>query len=110
MLTLDDPDYAADTLVTELTNICNSISPYKLIQCNKKYIPWIDKNYLQQTIFRDNLHKTAIITDDQDNWRLYRQQRNKCNRLNKDNNKKYYQTRLNKPDKVTKNMTQNFND
>ena len=90
--------------MTQLTNICNQISPYRLIQCTKRYTPWIDKDFLQQTDLRDNLHKQAILTDDTEDWRLYRQQRNKCNRLNKDNKTKYYKNRLNKPDRNTNNV------
>ena len=93
--------------MAEISNKVNEFAPYKLIQCNKNDTPWTDITHLQETNLRDNLHKTAILTNNQSDWRLYRRQRNKCNRINKDNEKKYYDKRLNKPDKVMNNKTQN---
>ena len=76
----------------------------------KKYAPWIDWNYKNETTKRDNFYKTARETNDPNDWRLYRQQRNVCNRLNKDNKTKYYTNRLNKTNIDITNDTSDKND
>ena len=50
------------------------------------------------------------MTDNTEDWRQYRRQRNICNRLNKTNKQKYFEDRLNKPDKNDNNLNNNDKD
>jgi len=36
-----NPDLIAETMVNEISNIIKIIAPDKIIQCTKKYSPWI---------------------------------------------------------------------
>ena len=72
------------------------LAPSKLIQFNKKYAPWLDKNYREQNNIKDIYHKTAVSTDHPDDWRLFRSQRNIVNRLVRQNKINYYSQKLNR--------------
>ena len=91
-----DPDAIAEILINELSLIIETISPSKKIQCSNSFCPWLDDEYRIEASIRDNLHTIARTTNTEVNWRLYRQQRNKVNRINTNNKTKYYEARLNK--------------
>ena len=59
----------------------NCIAPAKKIQCNDKYAPWIDNEFIGQAKLRDQYHSNAKSTDSNDDWRLNRVQRNITNNL-----------------------------
>ena len=82
-----DPEIIANILINEISIIINCIAPAKKVQCNTKYAPWIDDDFIIQSKLRDDLHKKAKLSDSQEDWRQYRSQRNIANNLNK--NKKY---------------------
>ena len=73
---MDNSDHIAQSMVYEVSQIIERISPSKLIQCSKKYAPWLNENYFQQTTLRDKLHKIAVDSDNPNDWRQYRRQRN----------------------------------
>ena len=75
--------------------IIESISPSKRIQCTNKYAPWIDSNFINQAKIRDNLHMVAKKSNIEGDWRIFRQQRNLVNNLNKANKNNYYKSKLN---------------
>ena len=75
--------------------IIESISSSKRIQCTNKYAPWIDSNFINQAKIRDNLHMVAKKSNSEGDWRIFRQQRNLVNNLNKANKNNYYKSKLN---------------
>ena len=61
----NDTNYIAECLVNELSIMIETISPGKLVQCNKHYAPWIDNNFVTQSQLRDKFHKIAVSTNNQ---------------------------------------------
>ena len=53
----------------------------KLIQCEKKYAPWIDKDFIDEAAKRDKLHSIAIDNNTNENWHMYKMQCNVVNHL-----------------------------
>ena len=66
-----------------------------MIQCKNTFQPWVDKNFKIESNKRNILHSQAVKNNDEISWRLYRNQCNKVNCLNKSNKAKYYEKRLN---------------
>ena len=98
VLESNDSDFIAETLINELSIMVETLAPAKLIQCEKKYAPWIDHEYIHEAELRDKFHSIAISNDTPENWRVFRSQRNKVNRLVKSKKSNYYNKRLNKID------------
>ena len=106
IFSLTDPNEIANIIIFELSRIIEFLAPAKKIQCSKKYCPWVDSNYRIEANKRDTLHSEAIKINNPLAWRLYRNQRNLCNRLNKTNKAKYFSDRLN----LNKNLESDEND
>ena len=70
-------------------------SSFKKIQCSNSYAPWINDDFLRESKIKDNLHKIAKGTNNQEDWRKFRVQRNLVTKMNKTNKSKYYNYRLN---------------
>ena len=77
----------AETLINELSIIVETIAPSKLVQCKKNYAPWLEENFFEQSRLRDELHHKATLSNSPDDWRVYRMQRNKVNKINTNNKK-----------------------
>ena len=90
-----DPNIIAETLITELSLIIECIAPSKKVQCSKSYAPWITKEFIRESKLKDELHKIAKVSNNGDDWRKFRAQRNLVNNLNKSNKSAYYNFRLN---------------
>ena len=84
----------ADILIDEINNIIQTIAPNKLIQCKNRYNKWYDKDIKIQVDNKDKAHDRAEMTNDPDDWRHFRRQRNKYNNDIKTAKKKYYYNRL----------------
>ena len=82
-------------MIRELTVIIESIVPSKRVQCTIKYAPWIDKNFVEQAKIRDNLHMIGKISNKEEDWRIFRVQRNLVNNLNKTIKNRYYSCKIN---------------
>ena len=82
-------------MINELSIIIECIAPSKKIQCSNSYAPWINDDFLRESKIKDNLHKIAKGTNNQEDWRKFRVQRNLVTKMNKTNKSKYYNYRLN---------------
>ena len=104
-----DPNIIAEKLLNELSIIIECIAPSKKIQCSNSYAPWINDEFLRESKIKDNLHKIAKGTNNQEDWRKFRAQRNLVNKMNKTNKSRYYNYRLNinKDDTGDENRYQN---
>ena len=74
-----DPDIIAEILIRELSIIIECIAPSKLVQCDSKYAPWIDQNFKKESKLKNELHKIAKKSNNEDDWRAFRVQRNLIN-------------------------------
>ena len=90
-----DPNVIAETLLNELSIIIECIAPSKKIQCTKSYAPWINGDFLRESKLKDKLHKIAKGSNNEEDWRKFRAQRNLVNKMNKGNKSNYYNYRLN---------------
>ena len=84
-----DPNDIANVLHMELNSIIETISPTKYKQFKKNYIPYIDKNTLNQLDESQRLLSKAIETHDINNWREYRNNRKILDRLINKQGSKY---------------------
>ena len=97
------PDKIADILIKELDTIIETIAPSRLIQCKNIYNKWYNKDIERQAKIKDKAHSKAKQTNDPDDWRDFRRQRNKYNNDIKTSKNKYYYNRLTVRDKNDKN-------
>ena len=75
-----DANTVADTLMYELNLIINTIAPARTIQATKHYTPYIDSDTLIQIKQRQHQYTQACNTNNTEDWRLYRHNRNILNR------------------------------
>ena len=55
----------------------------------------MDDNFIGQAKIRDELHRKARVSNNENDWRIYRNQRNLVNNINKNNKSRYYNFQLN---------------
>jgi hypothetical protein len=74
-----DVNTAVSILTDSLTTILNYMAPIKTIQVRSKYCPWLssETKHLQQE--RNNLQKKAFESNNPEDWRRYKEVRNKVN-------------------------------
>ena len=82
-----------------------SIAPSKHVQCSSNYVPWMTAEQRSEAHLRDNYHKTATKTNNEDDWRLFR--RNKVNIINNNNKSNYYKSKLNTNNNYSNNNNTN---
>ena len=70
-------------------------SPLKKIQCNNSYVPWLNEEFHRESKIKDNLHRIAKGTNNEEDWRNFRAQRNLVTKINKANKSKYFNYQLN---------------
>merc|ERR1712240_204076 len=58
-------------------------------------VPWINDNFQRESKIKDNLHRIAKGTNNEDDWRKFRAQRNLVTKMNKSNKSRYYNYQLN---------------
>ena len=73
-----------------------TLAPSQLIQCSKKFTPWLNKEFFDSSKTRDDLHTIAIKSNKPNDWRNFRRQRNLCNKINKKCKAEFYAKKLNK--------------
>ena len=88
------PNDIADILITKLNTIIQTIAPSKLIQCKNRYNKWYNSDIETQADIKDKAHKKAKMTNDPDDWRYFRRQRNKYKNDIKTAKNKYYHNKL----------------
>ena len=76
-----------------------TIALSKLVQCTKRYNKWYNSDIETQADFQDKAHMKAKLTNDLDDWRDFRRQRNKYNNDIKTVKNNYYYNRLTIRDK-----------
>merc|ERR1712240_51393 len=58
-------------------------------------VPWINDDFKRESKIKDNLHRIAKGTNNEDDWRKFRAQRNLVTKMNKSNKSRYYNYQLN---------------
>ena len=101
----DTSNEIADILIDKINNMIQMIAPSRLIQYENRYSKWYNKDIQTQPDIEDKAHDRAKKTNDPDDWRHFRRQRNKYNNDIKTAKKKYYYNRLTLKGKNDKNDT-----
>ena len=83
-------DLANDFLESRVVGILDELCPYKTIQFRSVCKTWLSEETKDLMKTRDNTRETARQTDNADDWKLYRSQRNKVNRLVNTDRRKHY--------------------
>ena len=83
-------DLANDFLESRVVEILDEICPYKTVQYRSVCKPWLSVETKNLMEIRDNTRERARLSNDEDSWRLYREQRNKVNRLVNTDRKNHY--------------------
>ena len=84
-----DPNIVANIIQLELNAIIDTILLPKIIQYNKKYVPYFNESIRNKIKTRDKLLSTAIETKDNEDWRSFRNQRNNLEKEIKETKKSY---------------------
>ena len=78
----DDANVATDLLSNDLNKILDDMAPIKTIQVRNKYCPWLSKETKTLQEERNHLHQKAAESNDPNDWKAFKQVRNKVtNRL-----------------------------
>ena len=72
-----DVNKAAEALTQKLTEVLDEMAPVRKIQTRKKYAAWMTKETKALKEKREAAHERAVVTDNQEDWRYYRNLRNK---------------------------------
>ena len=73
----DTSNEIADILIDEINNIIQTIAPSKLIKCKDRYNKWYNMDIETQADIKNKAHDKVKLTNDPDDWRDFRRQRNK---------------------------------
>ena len=74
----------------------NKHAPFRKIRTRNKQSPWITRDLKEEMQSRDLLLKRATKSANEDDWLIYRQKRNRVNKLIFKTKKIYYEDKLNK--------------
>ena len=73
----EDLNQAVHLLTSKLTNILDQLAPVKTIQTRTRYAAWLSSETKESMKARDSAQKHATESQHPDDWRLYRNLRNK---------------------------------
>ena len=76
-----DPNLAYDILETKLREALDSQIPVKQIQTRKDHRSWMSRRTNETMEARDNARVKATTTDNSNNWKEFRTQRNKVTEM-----------------------------
>ena len=76
ILSYTDVNKAAETLTHKLTKILDEMAPVRKIQTRKNYAAWMSKETKTLKEKREAAHERAVTTDNQEDWRYYKNLRN----------------------------------
>ena len=101
-----DPDYIAETIVSEMNRILEEISPSKVIQCTKSYEPWKTRDTTEIQRITEKQLEHAIETSDIEEWRLFQSMRNQANKFLEFTKRTFYIERFARAGNVWKEFRQ----
>ena len=82
---ISDVDLANDFLESRIVKTLDDMCPYRTIQYRTDCKTWLTDDTKEKMRVRDETRELARVTNDPDNWKLYRTQRNEVNRqVNRD--------------------------
>lgn len=94
-----DPEIITNIIQLELNTIINSIAPSKIIQYKKDYVPYHNNEIRNNLKESEQLLNKAIKNYDQNDWRNFRNYRNKLSKDIDNEKNKYIQNKFRDKDK-----------
>ena len=73
-----DTNLANNIFVENISKILDKMAPFKKIQLRNKITPWVSNTTIEQMKARDTARNLAVISSQQEDWKIYRKLRNKC--------------------------------
>ena len=70
-------DTATKQLMNKLTGILDVLAPIKTIQVKSNYVPGLSEETKQLQIERNSAQEKAALTNDPDDWKIFRSLRNR---------------------------------
>ena len=64
-------------MICETNKMVDELSPEKRVQCTKRYAKWYNKNVENWGKVKDFAHNKAKMTNLNEDWRIFREARNK---------------------------------
>ena len=80
----------------ELQIIQDTFAPPKRVQVSNKLAPWFDSTLQKYNSYKNDIHKIAVINDDEESWRMFRNVRNIYNKMVKKSKNGYFYRKLRK--------------
>ena len=76
-----DVNEAVELMTKKLTSVLDQFAPVRIIQVRSRYAPWLTEEVKTKMVERDRAQQAAAATQSPDNWRLYRNFRNRVTNL-----------------------------
>ena len=90
-----NPEVVTNIIQLELNTIINTIAPSKIIQYKANYSPYYNDDIVKNLKVSHNLLNTAIINNDQNSWREFRNFRNTIDKTIKIKKTEYIRKKFN---------------
>ena len=87
-------DVINDIFEQKVGGILEKIAPMKKIQLRQKYANWLDSEIKQKMTERDNMREAAKESDNDNDWRNYKQARNHCTKMLQKKKKEFYKKKF----------------
>ena len=84
IFTCNDPDDITNIIVSQMDSIIESIAPKTRIQCCNRYAKWYSPKVKELGEIKNKSHSRAKQSDNQEDWRIFRQDRNNYNNASKE--------------------------
>ena len=87
---LNSIDLISDFFQTEVLKVLNKHAPMQTLQRRRRLRNWVSGEVKQMMSERDRLREVARLSDDRDDWQIYRTERNRCTRVLRSCKTDYY--------------------
>ena len=91
----DDIDMKTDTWLTYFTNALDEHFPLRKKRIRQNSHPWLDRSTVQLIRRRNQIHRRARKSGEQDLWDLYKQLRNRVTNQLRKSKRDYFKEHLN---------------
>ena len=89
-----DCESAANIWTQKINEILDVMAPIRTFQIRTKYVPWMSQKTKDTIKERDQAQKKAAISNDPDDWKKYKQLRNKITNVCRNEKKKWRENKL----------------
>ena len=94
VLSCRDVNLATELLVRKINGLLDIMAPVRTIQTHAKYAPWLGEDTKKLKDERDKAQEHAALTDDPEDWRVFRSLRNQVTARSRADKKEWEKEKL----------------